>query len=202
MPERRTRIVMFTQLAQEVAKATKSGGFETRPYIFLRPLHLRLNFSCFVRCALLCLKIFAACANSTDGLCPLVTRLGLCSRQGAKNAKSGFIFFLCGLCAFARNILAFDCGDLGLRQCARFPVRNGNRLSGSPQPRGEPLVDRNGNAIPGLYCGGESAGGFSMHGLARCDVQGRIAGKNAATEAPARKNIASLGVSIRILLSP
>ena len=107
MPERRTRIVMFTQLAQEVAKATKSGGFETRPYIFLRPLHLRLNFSCFVRCALLCLKIFAACANSTDGLCPLVTRLGLCSRQGAKNAKSGFIFFLCGLCGFARNILAF-----------------------------------------------------------------------------------------------
>ena len=36
------------EFSKEVAKATKSGGFETRPYIFLRPLHLRLNFSCFV----------------------------------------------------------------------------------------------------------------------------------------------------------
>jgi hypothetical protein len=26
----------------------------------------------------------------------------------------------------------------------------------------------NGEVIPGLYCGGESAGGFSQHGLARC----------------------------------
>ena len=34
--------------------------------------------------------------------------------------------------------------------------------------------------IPGLYCGGESAGGFSQHGLARCVVQGLIAGRNAA----------------------
>ena len=24
----------------------------------------------------------------------------------------------------------------------------------------------------GLYCGGESAGGFSLHGLARCTVRG------------------------------
>jgi len=44
------------------------------------------------------------------------------------------------------------------------------------------LVDFSGNVIPGLYCGGESAGGFSLHGLARCTVQGRIAGRNAATE--------------------
>ena len=44
------------------------------------------------------------------------------------------------------------------------------------------VMDFNGNVIPGLYCGGESAGGFSMHGLARCIVQGRIAGKNAAAE--------------------
>ena len=44
------------------------------------------------------------------------------------------------------------------------------------------LVDLNGEVIPGLYCGGESAGGFSMHGLARCAVQGRIAGRNAAVE--------------------
>ena len=26
----------------------------------------------------------------------------------------------------------------------------------------------NGEVIAGLYCGGESAGGFSLHGLARC----------------------------------
>lgn len=44
------------------------------------------------------------------------------------------------------------------------------------------VVDLWGNVIPGLYCGGESAGGFSMHGLARCVVQGRIAGMNAAAE--------------------
>ncbi len=42
------------------------------------------------------------------------------------------------------------------------------------------VVDFSGNVILGLYCGGESAGGFSLHGLARCTVQGRIAGKNAA----------------------
>jgi succinate dehydrogenase/fumarate reductase flavoprotein subunit len=46
------------------------------------------------------------------------------------------------------------------------------------------VVDFWGNVIPGLYCGGESAGGFSMHGLARCTVQGRLAGINAAKEPP------------------
>jgi hypothetical protein len=45
------------------------------------------------------------------------------------------------------------------------------------------VVDFSGDVIPGLYCGGESAGGFGLHGLARCTVQGRIAGKNAALEA-------------------
>jgi succinate dehydrogenase/fumarate reductase flavoprotein subunit len=44
------------------------------------------------------------------------------------------------------------------------------------------VIDLRGAAIPGLYCGGESAGGFSMHGLARCLVQGLIAGRNAAAE--------------------
>ena len=44
------------------------------------------------------------------------------------------------------------------------------------------VVDLSGGVIPGLYCGGESAGGFSQHGLARCVVQGRIAGTNAAAE--------------------
>jgi succinate dehydrogenase/fumarate reductase flavoprotein subunit len=39
-----------------------------------------------------------------------------------------------------------------------------------------------GRVIPGLYCGGESAGGFSQHGLARAVCQGYIAGKNAVLE--------------------
>ncbi len=42
------------------------------------------------------------------------------------------------------------------------------------------VVDIEGKVIPGLYCGGESAGGFSLHGLARCTTQGRIAGREAA----------------------
>jgi succinate dehydrogenase/fumarate reductase flavoprotein subunit len=42
------------------------------------------------------------------------------------------------------------------------------------------VMDLEGKVIPGLYCGGESAGGFSLHGLARCCVQGRIAGREAA----------------------
>jgi succinate dehydrogenase/fumarate reductase flavoprotein subunit len=44
------------------------------------------------------------------------------------------------------------------------------------------VQDLNGQVIPGLYCGGESAGGFSQHGLARAICQGYIAGKNAAAE--------------------
>jgi succinate dehydrogenase/fumarate reductase flavoprotein subunit len=45
------------------------------------------------------------------------------------------------------------------------------------------VIDMNGEVIPGLYCGGESAGGFSQHGLARAACQGYIAG-NAAAGAP------------------
>jgi succinate dehydrogenase/fumarate reductase flavoprotein subunit len=41
------------------------------------------------------------------------------------------------------------------------------------------VVDMNGQVIPGLYCGGESAGGFSQHGLARAACQGYIAGHHA-----------------------
>ena len=41
------------------------------------------------------------------------------------------------------------------------------------------VMDMNGNVIPGLYCGGESAGGFSQHGLARATCQGYIAGNEA-----------------------
>ncbi len=43
------------------------------------------------------------------------------------------------------------------------------------------VIDMNGEIIPGLYCGGESAGGFSQHGLARAACQGYIAGNAAAS---------------------
>jgi urocanate reductase len=42
------------------------------------------------------------------------------------------------------------------------------------------VVDIHGEVIPGLYCAGESQGGFAQHGLARCLVFGRIAGRHAA----------------------
>ena len=44
------------------------------------------------------------------------------------------------------------------------------------------VLDMDGRVIPGLYCGGESAGGFNQHGMGRCAVQGYIAGKQAAAE--------------------
>jgi succinate dehydrogenase/fumarate reductase flavoprotein subunit len=44
------------------------------------------------------------------------------------------------------------------------------------------VVDFTGAVIPGLYCGGESAGGFSLHGLARAICQGVIAGNAAAAQ--------------------
>jgi urocanate reductase len=42
------------------------------------------------------------------------------------------------------------------------------------------VIDIRGEVIPGLYCAGESQGGFAQHGLARCAVFGRVAGRNAA----------------------
>jgi succinate dehydrogenase/fumarate reductase flavoprotein subunit len=46
------------------------------------------------------------------------------------------------------------------------------------------VLDLQGQVIPGLYCGGESAGGFNQHGLGRCTAQGYIAGAHAAVERP------------------
>ena len=54
-------------------------------------------------------------------------------------------------------------------------TRAGLRINANCQ-----VLDMNGEVIPGLYCGGESAGGFSQHGLARAACHGYIAG-NAAT---------------------
>jgi succinate dehydrogenase/fumarate reductase flavoprotein subunit len=44
------------------------------------------------------------------------------------------------------------------------------------------VVDMNGQVIPGLYCAGESAGGFNQHGMGRCATQGYISGVNAGAE--------------------
>jgi succinate dehydrogenase/fumarate reductase flavoprotein subunit len=57
-------------------------------------------------------------------------------------------------------------------------TRAGLRINANCQ-----VIDMSGAVIAGLYCGGESAGGFGQHGLARCVVQGLIAGRHAAAEA-------------------
>lgn len=44
------------------------------------------------------------------------------------------------------------------------------------------VMDWNGEVIPGLYCGGESAAGSSQHGMGRALTQGYIAGREAASE--------------------
>jgi succinate dehydrogenase/fumarate reductase flavoprotein subunit len=56
-------------------------------------------------------------------------------------------------------------------------TRAGLRINGKCQ-----VMDMNASVIRGLYCSGESAGGFSQHGLARAACQGYIAGKNAASD--------------------
>jgi len=42
------------------------------------------------------------------------------------------------------------------------------------------VIDTRGQVIPNLYCAGESQGGFAQHGLSRCIVFGRVAGRHAA----------------------
>lgn len=53
----------------------------------------------------------------------------------------------------------------------------GLRINGKGQ-----VVDMDLEPIPGLYSGGESAGGFEMHGLGRACTQGYIAATHAAQE--------------------
>jgi len=42
------------------------------------------------------------------------------------------------------------------------------------------VIDMREQVIPGLYCAGETAGGFGLHGLTRATVFGRVAGREAA----------------------
>jgi predicted oxidoreductase len=44
------------------------------------------------------------------------------------------------------------------------------------------VIDMQGKPIPGLYAGGEAAGGFDKHGLGKGVVQGFIAGGAAVQE--------------------
>jgi urocanate reductase len=55
---------------------------------------------------------------------------------------------------------------------------SGLRINGKAQ-----VIDLWGAVIPGLYCGGETAGGFNQHGLAKSITFGRIAGREAAQAA-------------------
>ncbi len=61
------------------------------------------------------------------------------------------------------------------------PVIHDTRVGLRINPKGQ-VVDMNGAVIAGLYSCGETAGGFSQHGLARATCQGYIAGMNAAAE--------------------
>ena len=56
-------------------------------------------------------------------------------------------------------------------------TRSGLRINAKCQ-----VMDLYGSVIPGLYCGGESAGGMILHGLGRAMCQGYIAGLNASKE--------------------
>ena len=46
------------------------------------------------------------------------------------------------------------------------------------------VIDTRGEVISGLFCAGESAGGFGLHGIPRVLVFGRIAGREAAMNQP------------------
>jgi succinate dehydrogenase/fumarate reductase flavoprotein subunit len=47
------------------------------------------------------------------------------------------------------------------------------------------VLDIDGKVIPGLYAGGETAGGLEVVGMPRGIIMGRFAGENAAAENPA-----------------
>jgi predicted oxidoreductase len=53
----------------------------------------------------------------------------------------------------------------------------GLRINGKAQ-----VIDMDGNAIPGLYSGGEASGGGQQHGLGRALVHGYIAGTSIAQD--------------------
>jgi urocanate reductase len=58
------------------------------------------------------------------------------------------------------------------------------------------VLNMQGEVIPGLYCAGESQGGFGQHGLARALVFGRIAGRDAALRRRDRREAESVDYPI------
>jgi urocanate reductase len=52
------------------------------------------------------------------------------------------------------------------------------------------VIDIRGEAITGLYAAGEAQGGFAQHGLTRCILFGRVAGRHAARQPAGEKSAA------------
>ena len=63
----------------------------------------------------------------------------------------------------------------------------GLRVNGRQQ-----VIDLQGEVIPGLYAGGEAAGGFNKHGLGKGHVHGYIAGTHAARDPSAWQPLAGI----------
>src|SRR5581483_8658475 len=59
------------------------------------------------------------------------------------------------------------------------------------------VIDMAGKVTPGLYCAGESAGGFNQHGMGRCATQGFICGIHAAAEPDGDRSRRSLPCHFR-----
>ena len=80
---------------------------------------------------------------------------------------------------FGKPTPAFNIQTPPIYAARTTPIHH-DTLSGLRITSKAEVVDREGQTIPSLYCAGESAGGFALHGLPRCTVFGRIAGKEAA----------------------
>jgi len=68
-------------------------------------------------------------------------------------------------------------GALEVHPSRRHDCYSGLRVNDKCQ-----VMDVFGSVIPGFYCAGESAGGFTLHGLGRCIGTGYLAGTYAAAE--------------------
>ena len=81
---------------------------------------------------------------------------------------------------FGRKALNFKIAQPPFFAAWTTPILH-DTLAGLHTNTNAQVVDRKGEVIPALYCAGESMGGFAQHGLARCIIFGRVAGRHAAT---------------------
>lgn len=86
---------------------------------------------------------------------------------------------------FGRKALNFKIGKPPFFAAWSTPILH-DTLTGIHTDTDGRVVDRAGKAIPGLYCAGESMGGFAQHGLARCIIFGRVAARHAASVSSAQ----------------